>query len=96
VETDPRRALARVRDEAEPFDLVLTDQSMPHLSGVELADELLALRGGLPIVVCSGYSEFVGPDNAEELGFRAFLAKPVPGSTLVATVCEALGMAPPA
>jgi signal transduction histidine kinase len=96
VETDPRRALERVRDDAEPFDLVLTDQSMPHLSGVELADELLALRAGLPIVVCSGYSEFVGPENAEELGFRQFLAKPVPGSTLVATVCEALGMTPPA
>ena len=95
VETDPRRALERVRDDAEPFELVLTDQSMPHLSGVELADELLALRAGLPIVVCSGYSEFVGPENAGELGFRAFLAKPVPGSTLVATVCEALGMTPP-
>jgi signal transduction histidine kinase/CheY-like chemotaxis protein len=90
VEADPERALARFREAPGSWDLVLTDQSMPRLSGVELADELLALRPELPIVVCSGYSEFVSAENAADLGFRAFLAKPVPGATLVATLCDLL------
>ena len=87
---DPRHALRRFHLTPENWDLVLTDQSMPGLSGVEFADELLAGCPGLPVIVCSGYSEFVEASNAEDLGFRAFLEKPVAGDRLLATVAQVL------
>ncbi|TVS16369.1 MAG: PAS domain-containing hybrid sensor histidine kinase/response regulator [Gammaproteobacteria bacterium] len=74
---DSDAALVQFESDPERWDLVITDQSMPGLSGVELADELLALRPDLPIVICSGFSEFVDVSNARELGFCAFLQKPV-------------------
>ncbi len=77
VQDDSDAALDHFESDPERYDLVITDQSMPGLSGVELADELLALRPDLPILVCSGFSEFVDAGNARELGFSAFLQKPV-------------------
>ena len=67
---------------------------MPGLSGVELADELLAESPDLPVVICSGYSEFVAAGDAEEFGFRAFLPKPVSSERLLATVASVLERAP--
>ncbi|MDZ7827880.1 MAG: response regulator [Gammaproteobacteria bacterium] len=72
------------------WDLVITDQSMPGLSGVELADELMARAPDLPIIICSGFSEFVEAGNARDLGFAAFLDKPVSGDDLLATVGRVL------
>ena len=77
VHQDSDAVLDQFEADPERWDLVITDQSMPGLSGVELADELLALRPDLPIVICSGFSEFVDASNARELGFCAFLQKPV-------------------
>lgn len=77
VHDDSDAALDHFESDPERWDLVITDQSMPGLSGVELADELLALRPELPILICSGFSEFVDAGNARELGFSAFLQKPV-------------------
>lgn len=87
---DPQHALRRFHLTPEHWDLVITDQSMPGLSGVELADELLAASPELPVIVCSGYSEFVEAANAEDFGFRAFLEKPVSGERLLETVMAVL------
>jgi len=91
---DPQHALRRFAIPPDHWDLVITDQSMPGLSGVELADELLAESPDLPVVICSGYSEFVAAGDAEEFGFRAFLHKPVSGDRLLATVASVLERAP--
>jgi signal transduction histidine kinase/CheY-like chemotaxis protein len=90
VHDDPRTALARFDLTPDHWDLVITDQSMPGLSGVELADELMARVPDLPIIICSGFSEFVEAGNARDLGFAAFLEKPVSGDDLLATVGRVL------
>lgn len=90
VHDDPRTALARFDLTPDLWDLVITDQSMPGLSGVELADELMARVPDLPIIICSGFSEFVEAGNARDLGFAAFLHKPVSGDDLLATVGRVL------
>ena len=87
---DPERALRRFHYTPEHWDLVITDQAMPGLSGVELADELLARTPDLPIIICSGYSEFVDASNAGDFGFRAFLDKPVSGDALLRCVDRVL------
>ena len=77
VETDARRALDLFRRNPHEFDLVVTDQTMPDLTGAELAGEILALRPDMPVILCTGFSETVSPEKAKALGIRDFLLKPV-------------------
>jgi two-component system, cell cycle sensor histidine kinase and response regulator CckA len=70
-------ALAMFRKEPHTFDLVITDQTMPNLTGLDLAAELIKVRATIPIILCSGHSETVSPERAQETGIKAFLAKPL-------------------
>ncbi len=83
---DPHEALAAFCDAPAAFDLVITDQTMPGMTGAELSRELLAIRADLPVIVCSGHSEAFGAEQAHALGIRAYLPKPVPLDDLVAAV----------
>lgn len=65
------------RSEEKPFDLVIIDPTMPQLTGVDLARELLQLRPDLPILLCTGFSEKINADRASSLGIRGVLMKPV-------------------
>ena len=75
--TSSREALAIFRAEPERFDLVITDYTMPHLTGIDLANQLLTIRGDIPIILCTGHSDAVSPEIAKEKGIRAFLMKPL-------------------
>ena len=90
AETDSRVALERFRESPQAFDLVVTDQTMPHLTGAALAVELLALRADLPIVICTGYSEVLDEGRARAIGARAFVQKPFDRRTLAEAVAEVL------
>jgi CheY-like chemotaxis protein len=71
------------------FDLVVTDQNMPNITGMELAREVLAIRSDIPVVLCTGYSEIVPPD--QEQGFiRDYIRKPVTRRELAAAIRHAL------
>jgi len=61
----------------EPFDLLITDMTMPHLTGIELARELRSLQPGLPVIVCTGFSEKIDAERAKTIGLDGFLMKPV-------------------
>jgi PAS domain S-box-containing protein len=67
----------RSRMQEKPFDLVVTDMTMPHLTGLDLARELLRLQPNLPIILSTGFSEKVGTERARDFGIRGFLMKPV-------------------
>jgi len=84
--TDSRQALAWARTPGARFELLVTDQTMPGLTGVELARELLAMRPLLPVVLCTGYSESVDARVAAAMGIRHFFSKPIPLERLVAAV----------
>ncbi|MDJ0876720.1 MAG: response regulator [Desulfobacterales bacterium] len=83
-------ALALFRQSPEAFDLVITDMTMPHMTGEELARQLLSIRANLPIILCTGYSEKVTPENARQIGIRDYLLKPLTLDQLAATVRRAL------
>ena len=59
------------------FDLVITDQTMPEMTGVELAKEILSLRANMPIIMCTGFSYVVDADKARAAGIKAFAMKPL-------------------
>jgi PAS domain S-box-containing protein len=91
AETNSLRALERVKRAPHDFDLVITDQTMPGLTGIELSRELHDLRADLPIVLCTGYSSKVSEDNARQFGIRLFCRKPLGMAELSQAVRIAFG-----
>lgn len=88
--TDPREAAVYFEEHHAEVDLLLTDQTMPHLTGVDLAARALALKPDLPIILVTGFSENVNEENCSELGIRAFLMKPVTTLTMAKTIRQVL------
>lgn len=74
---DSAEAYALFCRKPEEFDLVVTDQTMPGLTGVDLAQKILALKPGLPIIICTGFSEALTDGKAGELGLAGYIMKPV-------------------
>ncbi|MGE5844188.1 MAG: PAS domain S-box protein, partial [Syntrophaceae bacterium] len=74
---ESRNALRMFRENPDGFDLVITDMTMPDMTGAELAREILRLRPDTPIILCTGYSELIGEEEALKMGIRRFLMKPL-------------------
>ncbi len=74
---DGASALARFRADPDRFDAVITDQTLPGMRGDELTTALLDVRPGVPILICTGFSERLDDEVARELGARALLLKPL-------------------
>jgi PAS domain S-box-containing protein len=90
---DGQEALDRFRAAPHAYDLVLTDQTMPRLSGLDLARAILAIRADARVILCTGYSDQVDEALARRLGLRSLLAKPFDRESLSAEVQRALGKA---
>ncbi|MBN1255623.1 MAG: PAS domain S-box protein [Deltaproteobacteria bacterium] len=69
-------ALEVFKAQPDQFALVITDQTMPHMTGADLARELLRIRPDIPIILCTGFSEVITADEAKALGVREFVMKP--------------------
>jgi PAS domain S-box-containing protein len=90
VATSSLDALEVFKSAPNEFDLVVTDQSMPGLTGEALAKEILALRPDVPIIICTGYSEDISAERARSIGIRGFLLKPMLKKDLAASIDAAL------
>lgn len=88
--TGSREALDRFRDEPRSFDLILTDMTMPEMTGDQLAAGMLEIRPDIPIILCTGYSKKLLNRNAGDLGVRAVLMKPLRHAELARTVRKVL------
>jgi two-component system, cell cycle sensor histidine kinase and response regulator CckA len=75
--TDSRKALKALRKDPFRFDLLFTDQTMPGITGLNLARKFLAVRPDIPIVLCTGYNEAASSDTASKAGIKALLMKPL-------------------
>jgi PAS domain S-box-containing protein len=69
-------ALNLFRSEPHGFDLIITDYTMPQMTGVDLARQMLLIRPDVPIILCTGYSEKINEVIARETGVREFVMKP--------------------
>jgi CheY-like chemotaxis protein len=74
--TSPEEALEMFRSGPRNFDVVVSDLSMPAMSGVDLARELLQIRPGMPILIASGYFGAADNERARSLGLPDLLLKP--------------------
>ncbi|MGD9853196.1 MAG: response regulator [Nitrospirales bacterium] len=77
VETHSPQALATFKQDPHRFDLVITDQTMPSMTGEMLSRELLRIRPDLPIILCTGFSHIMSAEKAKALGIQAYLMKPL-------------------
>ncbi|MDH5700418.1 MAG: response regulator, partial [Nitrospirota bacterium] len=91
---NPYEALDLFRAHPWDFDVVVTDQTMPTMSGEALSRKLLAIRADIPIVLCSGFSHTMTQEKAKQLGVRVFLMKPVNGQSLALALRDILGEDP--
>jgi CheY-like chemotaxis protein len=79
-------ALKTFRENPEDFDLVITDMTMPGMTGAELSREILKIKPGFPIILCTGFSEIISEGEAKAMGIRRFLMKPVFLDTLAGEI----------
>ncbi len=88
--TSSSDALKLFSAEPDAFDLLLTDQTMPEISGHELAAKFLALRPDFPIILCTGYSAIISRKQALKMGIKLYIHKPVQRCDLVRFVRDVL------
>ncbi len=72
------------------FDLVITDMTMPNMTGDVLASELIKVRPDIPVILCTGYSKNISDDSAAEIGIKAIAYKPIVKADLAKTVRNVL------
>jgi CheY-like chemotaxis protein len=75
--TQSPKALELFLENPERFDLVITDMTMPGMTGAMLAREILQRRPDTPVILCTGYSDLINEEEALEMGIRRFLMKPL-------------------
>jgi len=90
IKTDSQEALSLLREEQEKFALLITDQTMPVLTGTELINQLRSIRPKLPVILCTGFSDSIDKDGAENMGIR-YLGKPIDADRLIQFAGELVG-----
>ena len=83
---DSQAALAEFNKRPDDFDLIFTDQTMPDLTGTDLAAQIIAIRPKIPIILCTGDSTIVTEESAKAIGIKSFLMKPVSRQAMAETV----------
>jgi len=77
IKTNSTEALELFKLEPDFFDLVITDMSMPNITGEQLSREVMKIRPELPIIMCTGFSHIISKEKAHEIGIKAFVMKPL-------------------
>ena len=79
-------ALELFKSRPDQFDLVITDMTMPNLTGDRLTREIMAIRSDIPVILCTGFSEQISAESARDLGVKEFMLKPLVMDRLAGTV----------
>ena len=88
--TSSIEALELFKAKADKFDLVVTDMTMPNMTGDKLAREMLKVKPGIPVILCSGYSARISQDQAQAMGLQAFVPKPILRREIAAIIRKVL------
>ena len=87
---DLQLPLELFRSKPQTFDLVITDMTMPNMTGDKLTIELMKIRLNMPVILCTGYSKKISEESAAEIGIKAFAFKPSINADLAKTVRKVL------
>ena len=90
AKTSSTDALEEFQEEPEKFDLVITDQVMPNITGTQLSEKLLSIRPDIPIILCSVFPEDVSSEEINTIGIKEFIAKPISMQMINKTIRKVL------
>ncbi len=88
--TDPTKALNLFATKPDGFDLVITDMTMPGMTGAQLAEKLKDIRPDVPVVICTGHSSLINEKKAKKMGIDAFVMKPITQTEIAKTIRKVL------
>jgi CheY-like chemotaxis protein len=94
AERDSQQALALFTADPTAFDLVLTDMTMPKMTGDRLARAILSIRPDIPVILCTGYNRHMDAQQAKAAGIGALLMKPVSQRNLASEIRRLLDKPP--
>ena len=83
-------ALELFKNQPEKYDLIITDLTMPNMTGEKLARELLKIHSGIPVILCTGFSEQLSKEEAIEIGVKEFITKPISMNQMAKSIRKAL------
>ena len=86
----PVEALEWFKADPDQFDVIITDMTMPRMTGDRLAAEVLKIRPHMPVIICTGYSERMSAKKAEVLGVSKYIEKPIGARNLASAIREVL------
>ena len=92
TKTDSLEALKLFQEQPHEFDLVITDMTMPNMTGEKLAKELMRIRPDVPIILCTGFCGQITEENAKEIGIKEFAMKPLVMEDLAKTIRKVLNI----
>jgi len=87
----PQKALEEFRSTPHAFDLVITDMTMPEMTGLELFEQLRQIRPGIPVIISTGHSVFIDKQKAQKMGVSGYVTKPISMTELsqeIRRVCD--------
>ncbi len=90
IETNSIEALKTIQNQPDRFDLVITDQTMPGMTGSDLARRIMQMRPGMPIILCTGFSNMISEEKARIYGIKGFAMKPLAKKDLAALIRKVL------
>ena len=86
----PQDALAQFSADPKHFDLVITDMTMPQMTGVILSEKIMGIRPDIPVIICTGHSDMIDEERAKQLGIAAYVMKPIIMTEIAKTIRKVL------
>ncbi|MCP3942598.1 MAG: response regulator [Desulfobacteraceae bacterium] len=83
-------ALDAFKENPDKFDLIISDMTMPDMTGVQLAKEVKAIRTDIPVIICTGFSDHISEETSSEFGIQGYVAKPVVKRQIAQLIREVL------
>ena len=90
AKTNSIDAMETFQEKPDEFDLVITDQVMPNMTGTQLAEKMIAIRNDIPVILCSGFPDKICPEDLKNIGIKEFVAKPIGKQEIAAIVKRVL------
>lgn len=87
---NPLEALELFRLKSDQFDLVITDMTMPHMTGARLSEKLMEIRPDIPVIICTGHSSMINAEKAKQLGIAEYVMKPFTMQEIAKTIRKAI------
>jgi CheY-like chemotaxis protein len=90
IRTASTEAHTAFQAEPEAFDLLVTDMTMPNMTGIQLANKIRAIKPNIPVVICTGFSDQISQEKYKGYGIHDFVNKPVLGREFAKAIRNAL------